>query len=439
MGNKGEIPKQKVDKMFNSHKFLKLFTSQKKLLKKEFKSHKNKFIFYIATLAGILVFILSGLLTRGHSFYNLFIPDRTNFFMDFFNVLHSLLYGPYTYGFIYPPLPLMMYRVLLRLIPYDLVERGSYTLRAVQAGEIVFMFYMLLTLLVFIALIMEFKKGLKIEKYIFTFVMLFSAPFLFQFERANIIFVALLFLMFFVFYKDSKNPFIRELSLIFLAISAGIKLYPAVFGLMLLKEKRFNEFFRLVAYCLILFIVPFFFVGGINQLPVFLHNILYTSDYATNWGLGFSVNIQNIVRIISAFFGNFSEGPIFLGKIMSIILLAIGLLTAFISRSKWKTVCTLTLLMILVPIISFEYVLIFMVIPLILFLDEKRKKEKISDYIYLACFLLILIPLPLGNVDFINAGLGNPFLPLTFGVLLQNIALTIMMSTLIIEGIRRKL
>lgn len=124
---------------------------------------------------------------------------------------------------------------------------------------------------------------------------------------------------------------------------------------------------------------------------------------------------------------------------MSIILLAIGLLTAFISRSKWKTVCTLTLLMILVPIISFEYVLIFMVIPLILFLDEKRKKEKISDYIYLACFLLILIPLPLGNVDFINAGLGNPFLPLTFGVLLQNIALTIMMSTLIIEGIRRKL
>lgn len=415
---------------------MKFLTSQKKILKKEFKLHKNKFIFYITTLFGILVFIISGLVTRGRSFYNLFIPDRINFFMDFYNVLHSMLYGPYSYGFIYPPLPLMLYRFMLRFIPYDFVERGAFYIRAVQAGQIVFLFYMLITLFAFFMIILEVKKGIKLEKYAFIFIMLFSAPFLFQFERANIIFVAMLFLMIFVFFKNSKNRLVREIALISLAISAGIKLYPVVFGLLLLKEKNFNEFFRITLYCLALFILPFFFVGGINQLPIFFKNLLFTSDYAIRWGLGYSVNMQNTVRIIFGFLGDFSGSSILVGKFLSVIVLFLGLVAALISNSKWKTVTILTLLMILVPTISFEYALIYLIIPIILFLD-KDKKEKL-DFIYLACFILLLIPFPFGQVKFINKGLGNPLLPLTYGVLIQNIVLIIMTASLIVESLKRK-
>ena len=42
--------------------------------------------------------------------------------------------------------------------------------------------------------------------------------------------------MFFIFFKDSEYPVIKELSYIALALSAGIKLYPAIFGLSLIID-----------------------------------------------------------------------------------------------------------------------------------------------------------------------------------------------------------
>lgn len=393
----------------------------------------KKHIFYTTTLLGVLAFFLSGLITRGNSILNLFITDRTNYFMDFFNVLHSLFNGPYTYGSIYPPLPLLFYRLILRLIPYDIVEKGAITIRASQVGEVVFLFYVVITLLVFFALIMEVKKGLAIEKYIFTFVILLSGPFLFQFERANIIFVALLFLMVFVFFKDSKNRFVRELALISLAIATGIKLYPAIFGLLLLKERRFKDAFKVFIYSLGLLILPFFALGGLHQLPRLVRNIFSTSNYVAEWGAGYAVNIQNITRILFGFFGDFGKSPIVIGRFLSFAVLALGVVSAFFLRSKWKTVAILTLLMILIPSISYEYVLIFMLIPLIMFLD--RKEKELFDYIYLACFLLMFIPFSLGKVDSINNGFGRLSLPLTYGVLIQNITASTMAVCLIVEGL----
>lgn len=406
-----------------------LSSTSKKLI-----TNPKKSIFYTSIMSGISVFILGGLVTRGHSFYNFFNPDRTNYFMDFYNVLYSLYHGPYTYNSIYPPLPLLAYKAMLRLIPYDIVEHGAIAIRSSQVGQIVFLFYMLITLSAFVALIMEIKKGSKIEKYIFFFIILFSAPFLFQFERANIIFVALLFLMIFAFFKDSKNAIIREIALFSLAVSVGIKLYPAFFALLLIKEKRFKDLLRVVWYCAAVFILPFFGVGGISQMLVLFKNIFSTSNIAMDWGIGYAVNILNITRTFFATFGDFGNNPIIIGKNISLIILSLGVFSAFFLRSKWKTMALLTLLMILIPTISYEYTLIFMIIPLILFLDNEEKCKK-RDYIYLACFILILTPIALNRIDVINNGFGRHLiLPLTYGVLIQNIATSIMALCLITEG-----
>lgn len=398
-----------------------------------YKLNLKKYIFYITTLFGILIFIFSGLITRGHSFYNLFSPDKKDYFMDFFNVLHGLFNGPYTYGSIYPSLPQLIYKILLRLVPYDIAGKSPSVIRATQSGEIVFLFYMLITLLIFFILLMEVKKGLKIEKYIFAFIILFSAPFLFQFERANIIFVALLFLMIFVFFKDSKNRIVREFALVSLAISGAIKFYPALFGLLLIKDRRYKDFFKISIYGLALFILPFFMVGGISQLPILVKNVFSTSDVTTNWGVGYAVNIQNTIRILFGFLGDFGKNSIIIARILSLVILVLGLVSAFFLRSKWKTVALLTLLMILTPVISYEYTLIFMLIPLIMFLD--RKEKELLDYLYLACLILMFIPFTLGKIDSINNGFGHPALPLTYGILIQNIALSIMAIYLIREGL----
>jgi hypothetical protein len=403
------------------------------IFSEQYKLSLKKYIFYITTLFGILMFIFSGLITRGYSFYNLFSPDKKDYFMDFFNVLHGLFNGPYTYGSIYPSLPQLIYKILLRLVPYDIAGKSPSVIRATQSGEIVFLFYMLITLLIFFILLMEVKKGLKIEKYIFAFTILFSAPFLFQFERANIIFVSLLSLIIFVFFKDSKNRLVREFALISLAISGAIKFYPALFGLLLIKDRRYKDFFKVFIYGSALFILPFFVVGGISQLPILVKNVFFTSDLAINWGVGYAVNMLNITRIFFGFFGDFGNNPIVVGRIFSLAILALGLVSAFFLRSKWKTVALLCLLMIMVPTISYEYVLIFMVIPLIMFLDSEEKEPR--DYLYLACFILFFIPFTLGKIDIINNGFRNPALPLTYGILIQNIALSIMAIYLIREGL----
>lgn len=404
------------------------------LIKKQFRKNFKKSVFYTSTLFGLLLFILGGLVTRGYSFYNLFSPDKKDYFMDFFNVLRSLFNGPYTYGSIYPPFPLLINKILLRLIPFDIVEKGAHAIRASQSGQIVLLFYTLVTLLIFFALIMEVKKGLKIEKYLFIFVMLLSAPFLFVFERANIIFVALFFSIIFVFFKDSRNRFVREFALVSLAISGAIKIYPLLFGLLLIKEKRYRDVIKVFIYSVSLFILPFFALGGLGQAPLLIRNILITSNYATEWGLGESINIQNLIRILFGFINDFGQTPILIGRFISLFILGLGLVSAFFLRSKWKTVALLTLIMILVPVISYEYVLIFMIIPLIMFLDSKNNGKPLDNF-YLACFILLFLPLTLDKVDVINKGFEHVALPLTYGVLIQSITLFIMAIFLIKEGL----
>jgi len=404
------------------------------VFKKQFKKNLKKSIFYTGIILGILIFFISGFITRGHSFYNFFNPDRNGPFMDFFNVLRNLFDGPYTHNSIYPPLPLLIYKLMLHFVPYDIAGKQPAVIRATQAGEVIFLIYMLITLLFFLGLTMLVKKGTSIEKYVFSFIMLFSAPFLHQFERANIIFVSLLCLMIFVFYKDSKNRILRELALIFLAVSAAIKIYPAVFGLLLIKEKKYKDAIKVFIYCVCFFILPFFILGGIKQFPLFIRNLSFASYLLAKWGVGYAVSMQNITRIIFGFFGNFGDNPIVIGKILSLVVLIFGLVSAFFLRTKWKAITMLTLIVVLVPSISYEYVLIFMIIPLIMFLDKVNKER--FDYAYLTLFILLFIPFSLGRVDSISNGFGkNLIFPLTYGILIQNIAILIMAICLIIQGL----
>ncbi len=394
----------------------------------------KKYLFYLGSASSILIFFLNGLITRGNNFYNIFfIPSQNDSFMDFYNVLYSTFYGPYSQNSIYPPFPLMIFRFMLRLVPYNIAAEGPSVIRASQSGQIVFLFYLLITLFMFFVLIMEIKKGLRLEKYLFTFLILLSGPFLFQFERANIIFLALLFLIIFVFFKDSKNRLVREFALLSLAISAGIKIYPAVFVILLLKEKRFKESLRVLLYGLALFIFPFFTIGGINQLPILIKNVFLTTDETTKWGFGYMVNVQNTVRIFFGFLGNFSDKVIIIGRALSLIVLVLGLVMAFVTKIRWKALAILTILMVVVPSVSYEYTLIFMLIPLIVFLDREEKENRI-DYLYLFCFFLIFMPFSFGGIDILNnAFRQKQFLPITYGVLFQSITILFMFGLLVYE------
>ncbi len=80
----------------------------------------------------------------------------------------------------------------------------------------------------------------------------------FAFERGNLVLYAMVFLMIGLALRDSSNKAFRELSLVMVAVSAGFKLYPALFGFLWIAEKRYKEAARLVVYGLASFLSHFF-------------------------------------------------------------------------------------------------------------------------------------------------------------------------------------
>lgn len=112
-------------------------------------------------------------------------------------------------------------------------------------------------------------------------------------ERANIVFLAAILLLVASAWRESDNKIKKEVALICIAVAAAIKVYPAVFGLIYITEKRFKEALRLIVYGILFFFVPFAFTGGINGVKTFLQN-----QYSVHNTWGVKVKSQFIQLLI---------------------------------------------------------------------------------------------------------------------------------------------
>lgn len=112
-------------------------------------------------------------------------------------------------------------------------------------------------------------------------------------------------LVFFVT-KDSEKRWVREIGYLCLAFAAALKVYPAIFGFVLIKEKKYKEAFRLAIYGIAVFIISFllFCEEGIAGIPLFLGNLLgwssaYTDSVANQAAVesGLAEKVKEVVDI----------------------------------------------------------------------------------------------------------------------------------------------
>lgn len=75
-----------------------------------------------------------------------------------------------------------------------------------------------------------------------------SFPILHTVERGNIIFIVFIAVMVYLFYYDSESKVKKEIALLSLAFAAGIKLTPAILGIMLIYQKDWKAAIRTVIY-----------------------------------------------------------------------------------------------------------------------------------------------------------------------------------------------
>lgn len=381
----------------------------------------------------------------------LFFGDVSDVFMDFFNVNAFVEdMDPYiANGSSYPPFVLIIAKFFNLFADYSSSGRAA---RSSFAGVIsIIVFYAAFFIPAYFILYKALTKNgfrLRHVNLIFT-AFLLSGPFLYGFFRGNYIFYSLLTAaVFFMYYRDER-PLIRELSYVALAVSVGIKLYPAVFALILIREKKWKDFFRVVLYCTVFVIVPFFFFKGgfwvnfksfITNLQVFTNQpykfyssiAVYTNFYS------YGVSAANFVRVIYCAVTNTSliECPDYINTIgvaFNLAVMTVIVFSAMVTPSRWKHAAAMTLVQILFPDPSYVYSVIFMFIPIVMFIVDKNKKRG-GDVGYMLLFIIIMSPLQPGYVIApFTKGLQYGY---TVSNFLQTCAMLVLGGALFADGVK---
>lgn len=376
-------------------------------------------LYYIITTLCILVLFLHTYFTYGEYLNTFFFRDRLDTGMDFFNSIQYLKGKvPYTkYRTLYPALANLFFYVIYHCVPSTISGQWGETgrdivaargtpldLRTNQVTMISFILFIIISTVIVLLIIDILFKNNSLNGKLLGIAIIFSYGNLCAIERGNIILIAFICLLIFTCFEDSNNCVIRESSLTFLAISFGLKLYPALFGIILLCKKQFKRAIRAILYGLIIFLLPFIIFEGIDGIKIFF-NVLFSFVSSTDNGI-VGIGVEGITKAFLWFYSSiFSldyNGLISNAgtTILSIKTFLIGILFLYIILVKedWKKYLAVATIIVIIRNSS-SYELLFFIPGFIKFLKQNSiiKKENILFYIG---FLSMILPVPI--VGYIN-------------------------------------
>lgn len=356
----------------------------------KFSKDNSMFRFLLISYTGIGLFILIMIARNGFGLNWLVVDDEYGHsFADHFkhivyaSDLKSLYFNSADAAF--PPFAYLLYRILYIINP------GSWGIddwkECMNHGTNMLIF---IAIIVFVLIIYTYicNKVLDTytieEKMLFVLATVLSAPVMAgALEMGNIAFLVTVLLIAALYFKDSDNACLREVALILIAFSAGLKIYPAIMGVLYVKERRWKEVIRLVIYGMIVFFVPFAFCGGIASLIQYMKVLLFYENLGErSW-----TNIRNYLLSVSDLLGMYERSASFVKyfKITENLFLLFSVASVFKTREKWKTYLYTAGVMSLYIPFSYRYVSTYMLIPLVYYMFYVSKNDNdrhIKSYIY---------------------------------------------------------
>ncbi len=321
--------------------------------------------------------------TRG-ACINFVLTDASFYFMDFFNHVFYVQTPQNVYHVNYnacfPPLAYMFYWLVAQMLPENTVivdDSSSLSSYAI----LLFIVYNIILGILFYDSVRKFleSKG-ENNSLLLTLLLSISSVFVFTVVwNGNAALVAGILLLRALELRERNDRWSQELALLFIALAAGIKIYPAIFGILYLKEKRYKEAGRLILYGLIFFFIPFIFFGGIDG---FIQMLLNQKELHSLLYYGWR-NIQATWNKLDSQFLHLNL-PI-IGKILTWLYAVIAMIGMWILQDTWKRLFMLCSLMVIVPYWSGSYTVIYLVIPLLYFLCGGHRKG--IDYVYAVLFV----------------------------------------------------
>ena len=396
---------------------------------REIKSKDSCRSSYISVATGVvffgnLLFWAAALLSRGKVMDNyFFVFDQYFFGKDFsLPICLSAADNPWEAGLNYPAGAVVFFRAVSMIL-------GPASTHISNIDAIQFNFYSIIGMigcLYFGVAILGYYILKVTGSKILPLLLCGSGPVLYGVMCGNnIILVVGLVLIFLLLYENAVSAY-RWIGYIALAIATSIKLYPAVFCLLLLRERRYADFLRLVAICAGLTLLPFFvFFNGWESVADFLTSFFSESTQKADWGVGYNYSIQNMVKMISALAYSYVHGSI--TPVIKLAVLAMAAVMALLVRERWMSLFWMALPCLWFPDYSYTYMLPLL-LPALVELISRSRPSVGPDRPGVAAVVgisLLFVPIPLPMIDFVNdeifASSGYLIYPLSWGYVIQNV------------------
>jgi len=237
------------------------------------------------------------------------------------------------------------------------------------------------------------SKSNLINMLIFTFLTL---PFLITIDRGNIESWVFLCTALFIYYFQ-KNKSIP--ACIFLSMAIAMKLFPAIFLILFVTEKKYKEIGFTLLFTSFISVVSLslFQNGFFNNLHFVLSGFGVSNWelFGNNNYLRRGVSLFTIVKIwlINTNHIHSINMPSVISIYVKISLIIFGLIALyiyFIEKEFWKRVTLIVCPMLFLPHMSADYRLLYIFIPLYLYVNNETKTK--LDLFYLLALVLLLIP-----------------------------------------------
>ncbi len=373
------------------------------IMKQKLKETKHMYI--LLSLITLISVVFALLISNGKLFQVFFFLDPDDTGMDFFNsMIEVSTRRPYDqYSVLYPPLANLFFYILSLFIPdalkagwpatHDAVKGIVGTredLRLTQSALMLFLLFLILTLFAIAVMIHSCTHS-----YMLTFCLTFSAGTMSAIERGNVILLAFVLTFYFVKHYNDENKLKAELALIALAAAFGFKLYPCIFGLLLLKNRKFAAAGRCVLYAVLFTVLPTFVFEGPSSILPWLKFVFGiggsegTSSAAEGAGSGIPWNLILFVT---------------LGLFLLIIFLVRRNGKSILPLKNSQTLFLITYLSLLIGGGSYSYNLIFFITPFLSFLQEEETLNR-YNLIEFLIYMICLLPIGINQLSYLFFGL----------------------------------
>ncbi|SFC76894.1 glycosyltransferase family 87 protein [Butyrivibrio sp. YAB3001] len=413
-----------------------------------FKNILNPFnIFVGINIIGFSLYLIYGLLIGGKASDWLLMENTDLKFCDFSMHLAfvadraNLYFRAPAFAGCFPPLVYVMYSFFYHLIAREgILPQQLEDIEQLPYFNLIVLYYSIIVILALLYGIYIYGNNSKKKNIVLFLTLLFSVPFMAGgMFVANSTLLVMALLVIAIKLRKSDNAASREFALLLIAICAGFKIYPAVFGILYLLEKRWKEAARLTGYGIVLFFAPFSLFGGMTGFKQWLFNVRSTTGVDK---YGRIQSIRGLAYTTLEHFGLGGNRPTLL-RLVPILFFVFMLVMICIVKSEYRRMFFICCIMTFFSNNSYRYTLCYLAIPLIIFFleeddDSVSGKEKVLRCIEMAIYSMVFaIPMLWGFLT--NFKLTYPYPTLTYVEMIVYVWAYILMAYVTVSEIWKQL